>query len=49
MNKSVITLKEERSIGEVTMMFSRYGFRSLPVTNKDNKIVGVAGNETSRS
>jgi magnesium transporter len=41
MNKNVITLKEESSIGEATKMFSRYGFRSLPVTDKDNKIVGV--------
>ncbi len=41
MNKSVITLKKESSIGEATKMFSRYGFRSLPVTDEDNKIVGV--------
>lgn len=41
MNKSVITLKPESSIAEATAMFSRYGFRSLPVTNKENKIVGV--------
>lgn len=41
MNKSVITLKEESSIGEATRIFSRYGFRSLPVTDKENKIVGV--------
>jgi magnesium transporter len=41
MNKSVITLKPESSIGDATAMFSRYGFRSLPVTNKENRIVGV--------
>ena len=41
MNKNVITLKKESSIGEATKMFSRYGFRSLPVTDEDNKIVGV--------
>ena len=41
MNKSVISLKEGSSIGEATAMFSRYGFRSLPVMNKNNKIVGV--------
>jgi CBS domain-containing protein len=41
MNKNVITLKKESSIGEATKMFSRYGFRSLPVIDKDNKIVGV--------
>ena len=41
MNKNVITLKKESSIGEATKMFSRYGFRSLPVTDNDNKIVGV--------
>jgi len=41
MNKSVIALKPESSIAEATAMFSRYGFRSLPVTDKENKIVGV--------
>jgi Mg/Co/Ni transporter MgtE len=41
MNKNVITLDKESSIGETTKMFSRYGFRSLPVTDNDNKIVGV--------
>jgi len=41
MNKNVITLKKESSIGEATKMFSRYGFRSLLVTDEDNKIVGV--------
>ncbi len=40
-NKSVITLKPEGSIAEATAMFSRYGFRSLPVTNKENRLVGV--------
>lgn len=41
MNKNVITLKKESSIGEATKMFSRYGFRSIPVTDEDNRIVGV--------
>jgi magnesium transporter len=41
MNKNVITLDKESSIEEATKMFSRYGFRSLPVTDNDNKIVGV--------
>ena len=41
MNKNVITLDKESSIGDATKMFSRYGFRSLPVTDNDNKIVGV--------
>ena len=41
MNKNLITLDKESSIGEATKMFSRYGFRSLPVTDNDNKIVGV--------
>ena len=41
MNKNVITLKKESSIRKATKMFSRYGFRSLPVTDNDNKIVGV--------
>jgi magnesium transporter len=33
MIKTVITLRKESSIGEATMMFSRYGFRSLPITD----------------
>jgi magnesium transporter len=41
MNKNVISLKKESSIGEATKMFSRYGFRSLPVIDNDNKLVGV--------
>ncbi len=41
MNKNIITLKKESSIGEATKMFTRYGFRSLPVIDKDNKIVGI--------
>lgn len=41
MNKNVITLEKESSIGEATKMFSRYGFRSLPVIDNDNKLVGV--------
>ena len=41
MIKTVITLRKESSIGEATTMFSRYGFRSLPIIDQDNKIVGV--------
>jgi magnesium transporter len=41
MNKNIITLEKESSIGETTKMFSRYGFASLPVIDDDNKIVGV--------
>jgi len=41
MNKNVITLDKESSIGEATKMFYRYGFRSLQVTDNDNKIVEV--------
>ena len=41
MNKNVITLKKESSIRKAMKMFSRYGFRSLPVTDNDNKIAGV--------
>jgi magnesium transporter len=41
MNKNIITLEKESSIGEATKMFSRYGFRSLPVIDEDNKIVGI--------
>ena len=41
MVKSVITLKEESTLGEASAMFSRYDFRALPVTDKDDKMVGV--------
>ena len=41
MNKNIITLKKGGSIGEATKMFSRYGFRSLPVIDENNKIVGI--------
>ena len=41
MNKNLITLDNESSIEEATKMFYRYGFRSLQVTDNDNKIVGV--------
>jgi magnesium transporter len=41
MVKSVITLKEENTLGEASAMFSRYDFRALPVTDKDDKMVGV--------
>jgi magnesium transporter len=41
MNKNIITLKKESSIGEATKMFSRYGFRSLPVIDEDKKMVGI--------
>jgi Mg/Co/Ni transporter MgtE len=41
MNRNVITLEKKSSIGEATKMFSRYGFRSLPLIDEDNKIVGI--------
>jgi Mg/Co/Ni transporter MgtE len=41
MNRNIITLEKESSIGEATKMFSRYGFRSLPVIDEDNKIAGI--------
>lgn len=41
MNKNIITLEKECSIGEAIKAFSRYGFRSLPVTDNEDKIVGI--------
>jgi Mg/Co/Ni transporter MgtE len=41
MVKSVVTLKEESTLGEASAMFSRYDFRALPVIDKDDKMVGV--------
>lgn len=41
MVKNVITLKKENTFGEASTMFSRYDFRALPVTDKDDKMLGV--------
>ncbi len=41
MVKNVVTLKEESTLGEALAMFSRYDFRALPVTDKDDRMVGV--------
>jgi CBS-domain-containing membrane protein len=39
--KNVVALKEESTLGEASAMFSRYDFRALPVTDKDDRMVGV--------
>ncbi len=41
MVKNVLTLKKESTLGEASTMFSRYDFRALPVTDMDNKMIGV--------
>lgn len=41
MKKNVITLKKESSIKEAEILFSRYGFISLPVIDKNNELLGV--------
>jgi CBS domain-containing protein len=41
MNENITTLKQESCIEEATKAFFRYGFRSLPVIYKDNKMVGI--------
>jgi magnesium transporter len=41
MVKNVLALKKESTLGEASTMFSRYDFRALPVTDKEDKMVGV--------
>lgn len=41
MVKNVVILKEESTLGEASAMFSRYDFRALPVTDNNDKMVGV--------
>jgi len=41
MTETLITLNPESTLKEASMMFSRYGFRAIPVTDKDDRILGV--------
>lgn len=41
MTETIITLNPENTLKEASMMFSRYGFRAIPVTDKDDRILGV--------
>ncbi len=41
MVKNVIALKKESTLGEASNTFSRYDFRALPVTDDDDRMVGV--------
>jgi magnesium transporter len=41
MNDNVISLDEESNLKEGSAMFTRYGFRAIPITNDSNKILGV--------
>jgi CBS domain-containing protein len=41
MTENVISLDEESNLKEGSAMFTRYGFRAIPITNDLNKILGV--------
>ncbi len=41
MDKHLTVLKPESTLREASAMFSRYGYRALPVTNESGKILGV--------
>ena len=41
MNDNVISLDEESNLKEGSAMFTRYGFRAIPIINDSNKILGV--------
>jgi Mg/Co/Ni transporter MgtE len=41
MTSKVISLKPESTLKEASIMFERYGFRALPVTDANGKIIGV--------
>jgi magnesium transporter len=41
MTENVISLDEESNLKESSAMFTRYGFRAIPITNEINKILGV--------
>jgi magnesium transporter len=41
MTETLITLGLDNTLKEASMMFSRYGFRAIPVTDKDDRILGV--------
>jgi magnesium transporter len=41
MTEQVISLEPDTSLKETVDMFSRYGFRALPVTDENDHILGV--------
>jgi Mg/Co/Ni transporter MgtE len=41
MNSEVITLSTESTFKKATEMFERYGFRALPITDQNGKMLGV--------
>jgi magnesium transporter len=41
MTETLITLSPENTLKEASLMFARYGFRAIPVTNQEGKILGV--------
>jgi magnesium transporter len=41
MTENVICLSPESTLKEASEMFARYGFRALPIKNKDEKMMGI--------
>ncbi len=41
MSENVISLNEGSTLKEASQEFERYGFRALPVTDDDNRLIGV--------
>jgi magnesium transporter len=41
MDTNLTTLKPSSTLREASAMFSRYGFRALPITDENGKILGV--------
>ena len=41
MTSKVIALKAESTLREASELFARYGFRALPITDENNKMLGV--------
>jgi CBS domain-containing protein len=41
MTKQIVTLSPEDTLSDAALEFSKYGFRSLPMVDKDRKLLGV--------
>ncbi|HVP58558.1 MAG TPA: CBS domain-containing protein [bacterium] len=41
MTETLITLNPENTLKDASRMFARYGFRAIPVTNEQDRILGV--------
>jgi magnesium transporter len=41
MTETIISLNPDNTLKEASAMFARYGFRAIPVTDENGKILGV--------